>query len=353
MRMNGWIGTAVYGGNIFDGGADIADPNGNPTGKPKDGSHFGSPLNLVFTNNAVYRMGVEAVFQTDDTHLGTTAEPFIIPPPDGATVASVTVRPMPTTYKPGQSINVRTWFFSGAQATNVFLRVTAYDPLTRLLRFVNEGLTLGVEGLTVPTAQPIYLQDYDPTFAVISGNQVIGGNFAGDIGICSNSKARIEDNFVSGYRYGIRLYENVRNVLSPPTPGTLIQSNVVVTWNSLVRGYCNGIDSAGPSEIIRYNLVATPYSYWVRGVVVRGTNAWIEGNIVVPGTIRSQEYASPFRSVGIAFGNLSRGNTAKANSTFGMDVGVGPENPFQAPPHRVISHFSYNDGLPVDPRGVE
>jgi hypothetical protein len=113
-----------------------------------------------------------------------------------------------------------------------------------------------------------------------------------------------------------------------------------------------GIQSNGPGDILANNLTVTPNAYRFEGVVVRGTNSWLEANIVLPIQVSPQGYSSGFRSVGIGFGSASRANTAVANRTYGMDVGIGPEIPYAAPPHRVISHFSTNDVLAIDPRGL-
>jgi hypothetical protein len=354
IRVNPWIGNAVYAENFFEGGSDNPDPVLNPGGIRKDGSHFGSPLHLLFTNNVVRRMAVEAVFQTDSPLMGYTSSPLTIPPPDGTTTAQVTVRPQePSTYQPGQTLNFRTWFGPGALATNVFLTVAAYEPSTRTITVRNHGLTAAVEGQTAPASQPVYLQDYNPTFAIIVGNVIDGGAPKGDIGVASNSKAIISGNFIMGYVTGVHLYENASNPLSPPTPGTRVERNVILTRDSKVSPFLAfGIQSNGPGDILANNLTVTPNAYRFEGVVVRGTNSWLEANIVLPIQVSPQGYSSGFRSVGIGFGSASRANTAVANRTYGMDVGIGPEIPYAAPPHRVISHFSTNDVLAIDPRGL-
>jgi hypothetical protein len=350
VRMNSWVGSAVYEENRFDGGSDNPDPVYNPFGIPKDGSHFGSPLRLLFTNNVVHGMGVEAVFQTDDPHMGTTASPLTIPPPDGATTADVTVAPLPTTFGAGQIINVRTWFNSTSPPVNVFLTVTAFDAPSRLLTLKNEGLTPGVEGKVVAAGHPIYLQTYNPTYASMVGNLLSGRLPRAGMGIASNSKALIARNLVVNYRYGVHLYENVRNLLFPPTPGSVVDSNVILTWNSYIYNYAYGIDSFGPGETISNNLIVTPLSYCFAGIVVRGTNAWIEANTLLPLQVVRQSYGTILRAVGIGFGNQARMNTAVANRTYGMEVGIGPEIPHQVVPNRVLSHFSINDVLAIDPR---
>ncbi len=355
VRINPWVHYAEYADCYFDGGSDNPDLALNPGGIRKDGAHFGSPLHLLFTNNVVRRMGVEAVHQIDDPLMGYTLTPLVIPPPDGHSPAPVTVRPqVPSPYRPGQSVNFRTWFHLGALATNVFLNVVAYEPDTRTITVTNPGLTPGVEGQTVPSGTPIYLQDYNPTFATIAGNIIDGGTPRGDIGIASNSKATITGNFIMGYVTGVYLYENVRNVLSPPTPGTQVAGNVIFTRDSMTSPLplAYGIQSHGPGDILADNLIVTPNAYRFVGVAVRGTNSWVEGNTVLAKTARPQSYSSPVRSVGIGFSSASKDNTAAANRTTKMDVGIGPEVPHATPPHRVISHFSTNDVLAIDPRGL-
>lgn len=355
VRIRPWIHNAEYSDCYFDGGSDSPDLTLNPGGIRKDGSHFGSPLHLLFTNNVVRRMAVEAVHQIDDPLMGYTSSSFLVPPPNGSSTAQVTVRPQePSTYEPGQLLNFRTWFPPGALATNVFLTVVAYEPVARTITITNPGLTPGVEGQTAPPGTPVYLQDYNPTLATIAGNIIDGGTPRGDIGIASNSKATIAGNLIMGYVTGVHLYENVRNPVSPPTPGTRVEDNVILTRDSRTAPLplAFGIQSNGPGDILTDNLIVTPNAYRFEGVVVRGTNSWVEGNTVLAKTAWPQSYGSLLRSVGIGFGSASKGNTAVANRTTKMDVGIGPEIPYAAPPHRVISHFSTNDVLAIDPRGL-
>ena len=355
--VNPWVNYAVYADNFFDGGSDTIDPVKNPGGIRKDGSHFGSPLHLLFTNNVVRHMGVEAVFQIEDPLIGYNASSFTIPPPDGTNTAQVPLFPVPSTYVAGQILNFRTWFTGGPQtsvAVDVFLTVVSFNPSNQVLTVKNDGLTPGVGGQVIPYAQPIYLQTYNPTFATIVGNVIDGGEPNGDIGISSNSKATISGNFIMGYVSGVYLYPNVRTPLFPSTPGTLIDSNVILTRNSLNNPIplAYGIQSYGPKEIISNNLIITPASFRFVGVAVRGADSWVEANTVLPLQVMRQSYEVNWRSVGIGVGLGSTGFTAAANRTYGLDVGIGPEQAYQIIPHRVISHFSTNDVLAIDPRGL-
>ena len=319
----------------------------------KDGCHFGSPLHLLFTNNVVRRMRVEAVHQYDDPRVGGVGTPFVIPPPDGITTAQTDVSFSVYTFAPGQVLNFRTWFFSGATATNVFMGVAAFDPVSRVITVTNLGLTLNVVGLTVPSWMPIYLQDYNPTFATIVGNLIDEGAPNGDIGITANAKATISGNCIMGYVSGIQAYENPRNPLNPPTAGSVVDANVILTHDPLTPPYLTqGIITYGPGEIVMNNLVATPVSFRFVGVVSQDSNSWLEGNTVIPRVVQHQSYGSSVRSVGIGFGNGTTGGTAAANRTYGMDVGVGPWQPYQMALHRVLGHFSTNDVLAVDLTGL-
>jgi hypothetical protein len=156
-----------------------------------------------------------------------------------------------------------------------------------------------------------------------------------------------------GYVSGIQAYENPRNPLNPPTAGSVIDSNVILTHDPLTPPcLAQGIITYGPGEIVMNNLVATPVSYRFVGVVSQDNNSWLEGNTVIPMVVQHQSYGSSVRSVGIGFGNGTTGGTAAANRTCGMDVGVGPWQPYQAALHRVLGHFSTNDVLAVDPIGL-
>jgi len=355
VRLTPWVGYAIYRDNFFDGGSETPDPVKNPGGIRKDGSHFGSPLRLLFTNNVVRRMGVEAVFQTDEPYMGATeiTAAFTVPPADGASTAQVKLLPIPSTYQAGQVVSFRTTLAGNPETVNVFLTVAGYDPATRVLTLKNDGLTPGAGGAVVPGWAIINLQDYNPTLATIVGNIVDGGEPRVAFGIVSIAKATIAGNFIKGYVSGVYLYDSAANPLHPPTPGTVVDSNVILTQDSLgFVPWAYGIESYGPGEIISKNFIITPSTYRFVGIAVRGEDFWVEANTVIPRQVVRQSYGVTWRSVGIGFGNSTAGSTAVANRTYGMDVGIGPEKPYQITPHRVISHFSTNDVLAIDPRGL-
>jgi len=355
VRVSPWVAHAVYADNYFDGASDEpVDLLKNPGRVPKDGSHYGSPLDLIFTNNVVRRMGIEAVFQINDPFAGTTAAPFTIPPADGSTVVEAPLRPnIPTSFQPGQILNFRTWFSGSSVATNVFFRVVSFDPASSTLHLLNEGLTPNVEGLVIPSWQSIYLQEYNPTLAKISGNliETVPGTGPMLSAIASNSKATISDNFMHGYSNGVLLYNNVRNPLNPPTPGTMVTGNVILAGRNSTPIY--GVASWGPGEFICNNLIIAPESSGFGGVALRFPGySWVERNTILPMEVVRHSYSDPSRSLGVTFNINGKWCTAADNRTFGLDVGVGPEVPNQSVPHWVIGHDSNNDGLAIDPLGV-
>ena len=295
-------------------------------------------------------MGYEAVFQTDEPYMGSTAAAYTVPPPDGTTTTQVTLFPIPSTYQAGQILNFRTWLNGVSPAVNIFLTVVAYDSSTRVLTVKNNGLTAGVGGAVIPLSL-IYLQSYNPTVATIVGNVVDAGERGSD-GIFAITRATIAGNFIKGCGGSVVQYENVENPLFPPTRDTLVDSNVILTRDPYASPFpVYAVVSNGPKDIISNNLIITPFSSHFIGIYVLGADSWIEANTILPRQVVRQSYGSNDRSVGIGIGNSSTGCTAAANRTYGFDVGIGP-NAYQLPPHRVISHFSTNDVLAIDPRGL-
>jgi hypothetical protein len=352
VRINPWIDWAVYADSYFDGGSDDAEPVYNPYGYFKDGSHFGSPLHLVFTNNTVLRMAAEAIFQNDDLYATTLVSSFTVPPTNG-TIAGFKADVWPTTFIPGEIILLRTRFSStpGSPMVNIYLVVDSFDPTNRMLYVTNPGLSPGYEGQIVPAPQSIFKQGYNPTYATIAGNTVLSGNRGSVfIGIASCSKATIANNFVQGYRRGIHLYPNEYNRKDPPTPGTVIENNIIVPYNA--SSWKFGIESSGPGDTISKNLVVITDPTWFCGVCLEGTNSWVKENTVIARRIERHNYGDFTRSIGVGVGNVSKFTTSVANRTYGMDVGIGPSTPNQSPPHRIIGHYSTNDTLAIDPRGV-
>ncbi|MCU0772587.1 MAG: hypothetical protein MUE94_12590, partial [Verrucomicrobia bacterium] len=294
-----WVAYALYSENLFEGGpTGSTDPLRNPGGVPKDGSHFGGPLRLVFTNNVVRRMGVEGVYQTDEPFFSTTASTFIVPPEDGITAALVAVQSYQSTIHPGQLVNIRTPQTQLTSAQTAIMRVVAYNTTNRILTLTNPGITPGLVGVEIPAGRPIFLQDYQPTFATIADNVILDGAPNGFIGIASLCKATITRNFIGAYATGIKLAQHVRNPINPPTPGTWVASNVILCSDSTTGFKAYGVQSYGPGEIISDNLVVIPVSTRSFGVLMRGADSWVEGNTIASASVVRQTYASVERSVG-------------------------------------------------------
>jgi hypothetical protein len=354
VRVSPWVGRAIYRDNYFDGGSDSPEFETNPGGRKKDGSHFGSPLELLFTNNIVLRMEAEGVHQYDDNFMATTATPFVIPPADGRPV-QFAVSQVPSRFGAGQLLTCRFWFHVGAEATNVLFNVISFDPTNRVITATNAGLSpQAVVGLTAPLDSPIYLSDYNPTHVEISGNLIVStGDLTTLNGITANAAGRIYGNTIIGCQHGIFNYEPVRNPLNPPTTGLVMDSNFVITQStSSWPYYAVGILSYGPSERIVRNFIASPLSFRTRGIVCRYSNGWVEGNTVIAQSFTPNGYDSNLRGIGISFSAGSTNGVAANNCTRGFDVGVGPEGPYQLVPHRVLDHHSLDDVLPVDPAGL-
>jgi Pectate lyase superfamily protein/Bacterial TSP3 repeat len=355
VQMNGWIGTALYANNTFDGGSDVFDPVKNPGGIRLDGAAFGSPRNLIFTNNVVLRMGMEAVSQGNDNTIGYNTASFMFPPADGSTVQDVPVTPYPTTFVPGQILAINTDQTTTFTPAYAYLRVISYDAGSNILRVVNAGISTNGAGWLVPAYKDLLLQSDEPTWVQVSGNQFLNGDTSytastpfGNLGIMTIAKGVVANNFIGGYQYGIYIYPDTADLMFPACKGLVMRSNIVK-----LRNWGSGIFANGPSETISHNLVVAPTPDRVLGVLVAGTNSWIEANTVINMQAANHGYASAGRAVGIALANGSSQNTAVANRTRGMDVGVGPADAYQLWSHRVISHFSTNDVLPIDPRGLQ
>ena len=355
MLLQPWVRYACYEGNEFvgDGDGDL-DPQTNPKGTPKDGSHFGSPLELRFANNRVRNMGVEAVFQTHEPLMGQVGTAFTVPPPDETRVNVNMVSGYPSSYTAGQHLNFRFWPAGGGQPVNVALQVTSHAPGSSGAMVVtvrNDGKSSqDVTGIMVSAGTPIFWQEAPASRAEIVGNTVEKG---GMMGIAVNARSEIHGNVVRGYGVGVQLYEEARTPLYPSTRYSRISGNFVVTSDSSdLTSYRYGMQLWGPDLSVTGNLVQVPASQKTIGICPRGDGAFIAGNRVVAGRVVRNGYDSPLRAVGIGVGNTATNVWLRDNHTSGFDVGAGPAEPFQIIPHTMGPHASVNDELAVDPRGV-
>ncbi|MFT5856292.1 MAG: hypothetical protein ACI8XO_003545, partial [Verrucomicrobiales bacterium] len=361
--LSGWVGRATYRNNLFDGGADdMTDAATTPGGRVKDAGHFGSPHELVFEDNIVKRMGVEALFHTNDTSLmGITRSSFTMPPADGTTV-EVTVTSWPTTFLVGDQLNLRTGFVAGMLSTNNLLRVAAYDGESNLLTLSNTGDPGNVPAGTAISTSRIIFRDteYESGKSVIRRNLFDGtvppGGFVSPtyIGIVTNSHSVISDNLVIGFGRAFGVYGEVHSPAHPGSRGTVVRDNVILTRDPLVLGdaYTMGVYSTGLLDTVSDNFILFPTSWYAMGLLFNGERTVASGNRVVAADIRRNGYRSLRRSLGCAFGTTAERVEFRGNSTRGFDVGVGHGVAFQNVPHLVLDHMSFLDALGVDPIGV-
>jgi hypothetical protein len=357
VNITPWIGTALYDGNYFDGGSlSSANPELNPLGHRKDGSHFGGPLRLLFRNNTVEHTQVEAVYHLNDPYMGYTQTIFAIPPDDGVSTATVKYSDHSSNYSPGMMLAIRGNLSSSSGTKSINLRVTEVDLPRRLATVINGPGLNPVEaiGVEFPIRRPIYLQSEDSAGeAVIENNILRGGEGGTQSGIVANSKAIIRNNYIEEAGAGILIYGNSRTPLTPGGKGTAILDNFILCPDKTNQPYtAYGIQSWGPEEWVFNNFVVAPVSVSTIGIAMRDRDSYAESNTVLARTVQRNGYSNKIRSVGVGMGNQSANTWSVGNKTFGFDVGVGTIDANQSPPHYVIDHDSTNDDLAIDPRGI-
>jgi hypothetical protein len=363
IALPAWVADAIYENCVFDGGGpDMTDSATSPGGRLKDGCHFGCPLNLVFRNNTVLRMGVEAVYQSNGhTYMGVTEQPFLMPPADDSTTIAVMVSASLSSYVVGESLNMRTPGTPGINPANNRLTIRNYDPATRMLTLSNPGLSGNMlPGTQIIANRAIYLdQRYDPTTATFEGNILDGTLPPGGVafntqaGIVSEAKSVIRRNVILGHANGILNYESVRTPFYPAGRGMSIQDNVIVTRHapSHPTVYTYGIQTFDGWQKIHNNVILCPTAWKTVGIAARGPNTLVWMNTIVADRVADNGYTSPQRSVGIGNGDLGQNMNAWKNFTRGFDVGVGPLAAYAGIPFRVTEHVSIEDTLAIDPIG--
>lgn len=360
--LSQWVGDAIYKGCLFEGGGqDMTDNATSPGGRLKDAAVIGGPQRMIFVNNTVKRMGVEAVFNSGRAGwMSQSLTDLVVPPADGSTVATMQVMDLPTTFIPGQEIIVRRPTTATSEGSNSVFRVTNYDASNKIVRLVNDGHVLnGAPGSKIDLRADIYLSDSNPLPLSKIENNVIEGYFpqgsdsvSYSVGITMNTNAIIRGNIIKGYVIGVMSYKE--NLPHPWSKGMRIQSNIILTRDpsdDLPFGIM-GIRSWAHNQEIRDNIVLTPLSRTFAGIGVYGDGAVVANNWVIAQKVEHHDYTSALRAVGVGLGNTGTSIIFEGNHTYGFDVGCGPLGVSQSIPHRVISHYSYNDVLPVDPRGV-
>lgn len=336
VYLSPWIDTAVYENCLFDGGAeDMTDTSLTGGGRMKDGSHFGSPLNLVFRNNMVKRMSVEAIFHTNDvTLMGATQSDFEIPPADGTSVATVQVNDLPSTWTVGDRILIRQPLIQGTPASNNHFMIHSYEPASRTLSLKNTGDSENApEGTTIAAGKTVY-RDHEPEphYALIEGNYVLGTlppggkAFPGRSGIVFNSRALVRNNLVVDFSSGVLSYEETHTPKYPSATGGVVTQNIVITKDANLEPSVSakGVYLAAKNQHIRNNLILVPTSFKTFGILHRDQGSYVAGNRIGCEVIMRNDYASWNRAVGIAQTNTGIDMVVERNTTRGFDVGVGP-----------------------------
>lgn len=352
VNLTPWVGNAVYRRNLFIGGPDDISTTYNPGGVPKDGSHFGSPLRLDFTENIVRNMGVEAVFPTSDPRVGHLTSALLIPPANSGQTVEASVKPEDSVFAIGTSINIRAWVNNANR--NCVLLIRNIDPTGTILTLENIGQSLEiVDGLTMPAHAPLYIQNKQPCVASVTNNIITSDNGRSGIGVASNSRAFIANNFIKNYGVGINFYPEVRDILGKPERGSSAANNIIA-WNLPVDSdsFSYGIQSWGSEINVVNNFLQTNLATKCFGIVTRGDADLIRENFVSTKLLLNHGYSSGIRSVGIGIGNTATKALSSRNHSSGFDVGIGPAQPYQTIPYLMNEHFSFNDVLPIDPRGV-
>lgn len=355
-----WVDRANYIGNIFDGGGDdMTDESTSPGGRLKDGCHFGCPLSLNFEGNVVKRMGVEAVIQiNENTFLGRTSMDFVMPAPDGIETATVTVSSHKSTYPIGEIINVRTPTTPGVSAKNNAMRITDYNPNINQITVQSVSANNIPGGTIIKSGRYIYLDaQSDPSRAVFKNNYLDGTIPPGGVAfneqgaIVFSAHSLIENNIIVNWKYGIRSSQEIRTPMHHPARYSKIRNNIIqtrrITVSDEIRTY--GINVWGGGELIEQNIVYTPTSKRVAGIVARGSDTLVRSNTVWAHEKIWHSYGDFDRSVGIANGNTASNLHVIDNTTGGFDAGVGPLQAYQYRGNTVIGHVSRGDKISVDP----
>ena len=364
VYMSPWVNEALYKGNTFSGGAEnMTDTSTSPGGRVKDGSHFGSPMRLIFRNNKVIRMGTEAVFQNgSSTFMNWNSTSFVIPPPDNVTEVKFKVYDLPSQWIPGERITLRSNLAPGSSASNSHFIIQAYNPITKELTVTNPGLSGSLpQGTNVAAGKVIYKDDREePTWALVEDNILVGhkpqGGFVDSTqkAIVCNARSIVRRNFIIGYGRGVVSYLEGRTPLYPSARGMVVSKNVIVPRDGLQNSgaYNYGVNVWAGNELIADNVIICPVSYKIIGIRPDAAHAQIRRNMIFCDMVQINGYGSEARAVGIGMGNTSSLTRAAGNMTSGFDVGIGPASAYQLKSYYNKDHSSYLDQLPIDQRGL-
>lgn len=340
-----WVDYAHYENNYFMGRSVDANSVNNPGGRKKDGCHFGSPRTLIFKNNVVENMGIEAVFLNNYTsYLGTVSSSSVVPPADGTTEFTINVNFDVTPLSVGNHINIKTGL---GESNNVF-RIVSYSVGEKKITMVNDGFSQNsAPGTALASNRPCYLQEAGKSYAKVECNVLVNSAY----GIVINAATVIKRNIL--YNSGIRMYAEFYTPMYPADSRALIVKNVLFSNNSVgAQYYSNAVMTEGSYHRITSNILGVRVAHKYRGIYLNGPNNWAENNSVVALNPMNNGYNSSERSEGISFRSGATSCRYIRNVTSGFDVGVGPAIPHLVVPHYVADHVSENDVLGVDWRGL-
>ncbi len=344
VYISPWVNLVEYIGNYFDGAGDQMTGENNPDGIVKDGAHFGSPLAVIFKDNVVRRMGVEAFYQTDDVNrLGSNSQSFEIPPADGETEVDIqvdfSVLPIPV----GEYIST----YIGSRKHNIFkiTRKSGGNTLT----VINEGYENNEQpGVIVSSRRQMFLQTNERTSVLVERNIFSECGY----GVVACAKSEIRGNVFYNCPTGVMINRPASAVLYPPDYGANVVSNFISSQEGDVY-YNNGIYIWGECPLVMGNRVNVSASRLFCGIRLVGLNGHVYGNVITADDPVINGYGSYQRGLGIGLQwQSSAGAVIEKNTTKRFDVGVGPLIPHDVVPHIVREHISIGDQLGVDPRGL-
>ncbi|NQW26245.1 MAG: hypothetical protein HQ473_07785, partial [Cryomorphaceae bacterium] len=307
-----WVARMVYRNCLFDGGGeDMTDPATSPGGRLKDGGAFGSPMKLIFEDNVVRRMGVEALHQTNDiTYMTATSTAFTMPPADGSTV-EVGILLAASTFQVGDVINVRTSQLPGQPASNNLMRVESVDgPEQLTLSNLGNAFNAG-PGTEIPRGRSIYRDtEREPGIVTIRRNLFDGTTppgstpFSTKSGIVATAKVEMSANLILDYSRGIVLFDDIHTPAHSANWGSVLRGNLIQTRDaSTAGGSTLGIEAWGDETRYDGNFIQAPHPRRFIGIAMYGRRSVAAGNHVHAVQIVRSPYGSVFRSNGIGAGN--------------------------------------------------
>lgn len=346
VLVNAWVRNGVLTGNHFLGCLDTANLTNNPGGVPKDGTIFGNPENLVFSNNTLRNFGVEAIYHASGASQRGLCGAFVVP----AIGSNVTVTLI------GQStfiLDERVFAYSANLAAE--MKVVSWDSDTRALVLQTVASTGSTAAPGVNLANPIILGKNDePAQATIANNTIHiskiinGGTYSSGGAIYLQSRAVITGNTIIGFGSGVILYKNIALPGGLAADGSVVSGNVFRGLPGNVTDTQAGISVGQSNCLISGNSIFYDVNQRRHGIQVSANNTTVSGNIARVVSPVNNGYLSVDRSVAYCESPGFTGNIFSGNYSSGFDVGVGPRNVPSNQKMTVTSHRSNGDVIAVD-----